>query len=237
MHNTSKKKYMKSVLMMTAVFLLMLQASETRAAILECVRTAKHPDFTRIAFEFQNPAQFKEPVIDGKGKFTVVFPNSTTVLPKQSIYKKTRIQTIRSIELIQKGTLLTASIELPFPYFKLKVFSLSSPDRVVIDAYSITPPTQEIVPDKSLDAKAALKESSPLPSNSNNYHLQIYMLGLLNFLIIIIILLLSINLLKKKSGINSEHQGKISESLKPIDERIAAINAMINKKFEKNDET
>jgi hypothetical protein len=322
------RKYMKSGLVMVAAVLLMLQAAETQAANLKYVRTAKHQDFTRMVFEFQNPAQFKEPVIDGKGKFTVVFPDSTTVLPRQILYKKTQIQPVRSIEFIQKGTLLIAGIKLSFPYFKLKAFSLPGPDRVVIDAYLITPPTQEVVPDESLHAKPSVKESkepepkepkampeespekelaelvtkqptaipekspakesgkpetikpklipikspakesfkeslnnipaSPittqsapgetakqgqikpvesLPSRDKNYDLQIYMLALLNFLTIVIILLLSINLLKKKSGINSEHPGKISESLRRVDERIAAIDAMINREFKKHDES
>jgi len=315
--------------MITAV-VLMLQAAETQAANLKYLRTAKHPDFTRIVFEFQNPAKFKEPVIDGKGKFTVVFPDSTTVLPRQILYNKTQIQPVRSIEFVQKGTLLTAGIKLSFPYFKLKAFSLSGPDRVVIDAYLITLPTQAVVPEESVHAKPSAKESkepetkepiampeessakeltkivtkqptvipikSPekeigdklkikknaasditfkrekesskesvnkvpalpittqstpgktakqeqikpaesLPFTGNNYNLQTYMLALLNFLTIVIILLLGINLLKKKSGINSEHPGKISESLRTADESIAAIDAMINKEFKKHDES
>ncbi|MBW1728666.1 MAG: hypothetical protein JRJ62_14060 [Deltaproteobacteria bacterium] len=137
---------MKSGFVMIAAVLFMLQAAETRAAILKYVRTAKHPDFTRIAFEFQKPAQFKEPVIDGEGKFTVVFPGSTTVLPRQILYNKTRIQTVRSIEFVQKGALLTAGITLSFPYFKLKTFSLSGPDRVVIDAYTITQTPRKNLP-------------------------------------------------------------------------------------------
>jgi hypothetical protein len=384
------KKYIKSGLVMFTAVLLMLQAAETQAANLKFVRTAKHQDFTRIVFEFQNPAQFKEPVIDGKGKFTVVFPDSTTVLPRQILYKKTQIRPVRSIEFIQKGTLLTAGIKLSFPYFKLKAFSLSGPDRVVIDAYLITPPTQEVVPEESLHAKPSVKESkepetiepkampekssekeltelvtkqptvlpekspekessksemtepklipikspekesgkpemtkpklipikspekepgkpemtepklipikSPekeigdtlnikenaasditlnrakessqksvnkvpalpittqsapgktakqeqikpaesLPSTGNNYNLQTYMLALLNFLTIVIILLLSINLLKRKSGIHSEHTGKTSETLRTVDESIAAIDSMLNREFKKHDES
>jgi hypothetical protein len=361
---------MKSDLVMIAAVLLVLQAAETRAAILKYVRTAKHPNFTRIAFEFQKPARFKEPVIDGEGKFTVVFPGSTTVLPQQILYKKTRIRPVRSIEFIQKGAFLTAGITLSFPYFKLKSFSLSGPDRVVIDAYSIPPTTREDVPEESLQAKPSeeklkapeikepkamseksseeeltglitqqptvipekppVKESdkpevtepklipvksqegesgklkttkpkpitikspekeigdtleikktdasditlkrakeisvesvkkvpaSPItiqsvsgktakqeqikpaesrPSMGNNYNLQTYMLALLNFLTIVIILLLSINLIKRKSGIHSEHSGKISESLRTVDESIAAIDTMINRELKKHDES
>lgn len=329
-YNYPMKKYMKSGFVMIAAVLFMLQAAETRAAILKYVRTAKHPDFTRIAFEFQKPAQFKEPVIDGEGKFTVVFPGSTTVLPRQILYNKTRIQTVRSIEFVQKGALLTAGITLSFPYFKLKTFSLSGPDRVVIDAYTITQTPRKNLPEESLHVKPSEEESkapetkepkamseksseeeltgfvtqqptlipekspekeigdtleikktdasditlkrakeisvesvkkvpaSPInaqsvsgktakqeqikpdesrPSMGNNYNLQTYMLALLNFLTIVIILLLSINLIKRKSGIHSEHSRKISESLRTVDESISAIDAMINRELKKHDES
>ena len=319
---------MKSVLtMIAALVLFIFQVGEAQAANLKYVRTAKHHNFTRIVFEFESPARFNDPVIDGEGKFSMVFPDSTTVLPPQILYKKTRIQPVHSIELIQKGTLLTAGIKLTFPYFKLKTFSLPGPDRVVIDAYLITPPPKEVVQEESLHTKPMVKKSkepetkdhnampeespakeltrvvkkepkvipekSPvkqtgdkfeikksatsdiaqdqlkdptkeslnkvpaaliktqnapdepakrrqikpaesLPSTDENYNLQTYMLVLLNFLTIVIVLLLSFNLLKKKSGINSKHVGKISDSLKTVDERIAAIDAMINREFKKH---
>jgi hypothetical protein len=260
---------MKSGLTMIAALLLLFQSGGTLAANLKYVRTAKHQDFTRIVFEFQNAAQFKEPVINGEGKFSVAFYDSTTVLPQRILYKTTQIQPVRSIEFTQKETLLTAVIKLSFSDFKLKAFSLSDPNRVVIDAYKITPPPGEIVPEESLHAKPMAKESmepetkdpKAMPEESpakeltrvvkkepevipekfpatqigENYTLQTYMLVLLNFLTIVIVLLLSFNLLKKKSGINSKHVGKISDSLKTVDERIAAIDAMINREFKKHD--
>ena len=254
---------------MIAAVLLMLQSGGAQAANLKYVRTAKHQDFTRIVFEFQNAAQFKEPVIDGEGKFSVVFPDSTTVLPRQILYKTTQIQPVRSIEFVQKETLLTAGVKLSFPHFKLKAFSLPGPVRVVIDAYLITPPPREVVPEESLHAKPSAKESkepetkapkaipeespakelnkvvkkepkvipekSPVKQTGENYTLQTYMLVLLNFLTIVIVLLLSFNLFKKRSGINAKHIGKLSDSLKTVDERIGAIDAMINREFKKRD--
>jgi len=320
---------MKSGLTIIAALLLMLQSGGAHAANLKYVRTAKHQDFTRIVFEFQNATQFNKPVIYGEGKFSVAFPDSTTVLPRRILYKTTQIQPVHSIEFTQKETFLTAVIKLPFSDFKLKAFSLSDPNRVVIDAYKITPPPGEIVPEESLHAKpmateskepetkdpkavpeespakeltrgvkkepkvipenfpikqtgdkfeikknaasditydqpkdptkeslnkvpAALKkpQSAPdepaaksrqikpaesLPSMDKNYTLQTYMLVLLNFLTVVIVLLLSFNLLKKKSGMNSKHGGKISDSLKTGDEQIAAIDAMINRELKKHD--
>ena len=319
---------MKSGLTMIAALLLMLQSGGAYAANLKYVRTAKHRDFTRVVFEFQNAAQFKDPVINGEGKFSVGFPDSTTVLPRRILYKTTRIQRIRSIEFAQKETLLTAVIQLSFSNFKLKAFSLPDPNRVVIDAYKTTPPPSETAAEESLHAEAVAKKpkepetkdlkampekspakeltpivkkepkvipakssvqqtgdkfeikknaasditddqlkdpakkslnqvpaapiktqdapdepakrkqtkpAEPLPSTHENYTLQTYMLILLNFFTAVIVLLLSFNLLKKKFGIDSKPVDKISDPLKTVDERIAAIDAMINKEFKKHD--
>ena len=312
----NKIERFSKVSMMAAIFLL-LQSGGAHAANLKYVRTAKHQNFTRIVFEFQNATQFKEPVIYGEGKLSVAFPDSTTVLPRRILYKTTQIQPVRSIEFTQKETLLTAVIQLSFSDFKLKAFSLPDPNRVVIDAYKITPPPSEIVTEESLHAEPVAKESKepetknlkampekspakeftrvvrkepmvipekssvkqtadkfeikrnaasditrdqlkdpakkslkqtpdapletpsapeePLPSTHGNYTLQTYMLILLNFLTIVIVLLLCFNLMKKKSGIHSKHDHKISDSLKTDDERIAAIDGMINREFKKHD--
>jgi hypothetical protein len=80
-----------------------------------------------------------------------------------------------------------------------------------------------------------IKSPESLPSMDKNYTLQTYMLVLLNFLTIIIVLLLSFNLWKKKSGINSKPSGKIPDSLNTADERIAAVDAMINNELKKHD--
>ena len=154
-----KQFQMKSGFTIIAALLLMLQSGEIHAANLKYVRTAKHQDFTRIVFEFRNAAQFKEPVIHGEGKFSVAFPDSTTVLPRQIFYRTTQIQPVYSIEFIQKQTLLTAVIKLSFSEFKLKAFSLSDPNRVVIDAYKTIPPPGESMPEASLHSKSMAKKS------------------------------------------------------------------------------
>jgi hypothetical protein len=319
---------MKSGLTMIAALLLMFQSGGVHAANLVYVRTANHRDFTRVVFEFRNAAQFKEPVIEGEGKFSVAFYDSTTVLPQQIIYKTSQIQPVRSVEFAQKETLLTAVITLSYSDFNFKVFSLPDPNRVVIDIYQTTPPPVEMVPEGSLQARPMVMESmktetkdpkavpegsfakeltrvvkkepegmpdkfpekqtvdefeikknaasdiiqdqlrdstkksvnqapaalikpqsapdepaasrqikppESLPSTHENYTLQTYMLVLLNFLTIVIVLLLSVNLFKKKSGINSKPVGKISDTLKTVDERIAAVDAMIHREFKKHD--
>jgi hypothetical protein len=272
---------MKSGLTMITALLLMFQYGGVHAANLKYVRTANHRDFIRVVFEFGNAAQFKEPVIEGEGKFSVAFYDSTTVLPRQIIYKTSQIQPVRSIEFTQKETVLTAVITLSYSDFNFKVFSLPDPNRVVIDVYKTTPLPGEMVPEGSLQAKPMVMESmktetkdpkavpeessgkeltrapaalikpqstpdepetsrqirpsESLPSAHENYTLQTYMLVLLNFLTIVIVLLLSVILFKNKSGINSKPVGKISDTLKTMDERIAAVDAMIHREFKKHD--
>ena len=98
-------------------------------------------------------------------------------------------------------------------------------------------PAARIKPKRISDEPATPKQINPpesLTFTYRNYTLQTYMLVLLNFLTIVIVLLLSVNLLKKKSDIKSKPLCNISDALKTVDERIAAIDTMINKEFKKH---
>ncbi len=114
-----------------------------QAAQLSAARTGEHGAFTRIVFEFKGVVRSKKPIITGRGKFYVVFPGSTQTRPRRLLDKTTR--GIRAVRFIQKKSFLSASITLSFPYFRLKTFYLSNPDRVVIDAYRMASPPEEIV--------------------------------------------------------------------------------------------
>jgi hypothetical protein len=63
----------------------------------------------------------------------VVFPNTTTLLPDQIVYKKT--SKVDEIQLYQRESHLAANITLSIPSFKVKSYSLSNPKRFVIDVY------------------------------------------------------------------------------------------------------
>jgi hypothetical protein len=103
------------------------------AATLYDTRAGDHNNFTRIVFEFENFVQFMEPVIKKDGKLSVVFPNATTLLPDQIVYRET--SKVDEIQLYQRDAHLAANITLSFPDFKIKSYLLSNPERFVIDVY------------------------------------------------------------------------------------------------------
>jgi len=70
-------------------------------------------------------------------------------------------------------------------------------------------------------------------SIDGNYHVQIYLLALLNILTLIFVALLSLNLLRRIPTINSERLSEVLESLETPDERVATIDALIKKELEK----
>jgi hypothetical protein len=116
-----------------------------QAADLKNIRAGEHGSFTRVVFEFEGMVRSTEPTIIGKGIFNVIFFDMTTALPRQILNKTTK--GIQYVELIQEKSRLTANIKLSFPDFKLKTFSLSNPDRFIIDAYRMSslPKTSELV--------------------------------------------------------------------------------------------
>lgn len=120
-------------------------------SILSSVRTGEHEKFTRIVFEFQNAVQFKDPKIKDKGKFSILFLNSSTDLPPLTVYWTDSFQKVQSVEFFKDKSNLTANVTLTFPYFMLKAFSLSDPDRVVLDAYSLSASSKNSIPNTSLN--------------------------------------------------------------------------------------
>ena len=122
-----------------------------QAASLNYVRAGEHGSFTRVVFEFQGTVRSTAPTITGRGKFHVIFFDMTTALSRQTLNKTTK--GIQSVELIPEESRLTANITLSFPYFKLKTFSLSNPDRFIIDAYRMSSPPKTRELEESLPAE------------------------------------------------------------------------------------
>lgn len=278
-----------------------------QAAQLKVARTGEHGAFTRIVFEFKGVVRSKKPIITGRGKFYVVFPGSTQARPRRLLDKTTR--GIRAVRFIQKKSFLSASITLSFPYFRLKTFYLSNPDRVVIDAYRMTSPPEEIVPKESPHAEpiasvligpakkkqatlkiksskavqknnfkhqpkdsqrsptdttgqpnaktsvkspkqteSSIKVSETLGQNkgkvsvnkdestlffTKNYNVYTYVLLFLNIFTVIVVALLAFNLLKRRSGSDSEHLGEMLNFLKTTDDRVLTLDNMIKRELKK----
>jgi hypothetical protein len=124
-----------------------------QAADLRDVRTGKHEKFTRVVFEFQDNVLFENPTIKGKGKFSLVFFDSSTSLPHLTLFKTGPIQLVHSIEFVKQKSNLAANVQLSFPYFILKAFSLSDPNRVVVDAYQVFSANEEFEQKESSSEK------------------------------------------------------------------------------------
>ena len=130
---------MKSALTLILVVILwLLPLGWAQAASLKYIRAGEHGSFTRVVFEIQGMVRSMAPTITGKGKFSVIFFDITTALPRQILNKTTK--GIQSVELIQEESRLKINITLSFPYFKLKTFSLLDPNRFIIDAYRMSSP-------------------------------------------------------------------------------------------------
>ena len=111
------------------------------AAELVATRSGEHGRFTRVVFEFKDAVKYREPRTIGNGHFYWVFLDSFPASARKLSHRASK--GVRSIKLIQKGTDLRADVVLSFPYFRLKTFFLSNPDRVVLDAYPVSSPPEE----------------------------------------------------------------------------------------------
>jgi hypothetical protein len=135
--------------------LFLFQIGVAEAAQLRYIRIGEHKAFSRIVFEFRGKAVFREPVVKGKGKVSVLFIDTTTTLPRQILSETTK--RVDTIEFVEEGSHLAALIEFPFPYFEVKPFALSSPERVVLDVYQLKEPPEGVVFEESIRQKPAVE--------------------------------------------------------------------------------
>ena len=147
-------------MLISAVVFTLSQLGWVQAADLKNVRTGKHDKFSRVVFEFQDNVLFESPEIIEKGKFSVVFLDSSTTLPRLTLLKTGPIQLVHSIELIQRKSNLIANVQLSFPYFILKSFPLSNPNRIVVDAYPVSSPPEKTEQMESLPERPLVETST-----------------------------------------------------------------------------
>lgn len=153
------KREIKVILVFVGLVILLLpRVGSADAAELRYIRIGEHKTFTRIVFEFRGSAVFKEPVIKGRGRFSVVFVDTKTALPKQILSETTK--RVDAIEFVQQGSQLAANIVLSFPYFKVKAFTLPNPDRVVLDVNRLSSPPDGVVFEESLSREPPAKALS-----------------------------------------------------------------------------
>jgi polysaccharide export outer membrane protein len=164
------EKRMKTKLKLILFLILLLPIQVwAETSHLKSVRTGEHANFTRIVFEFQNAVQFKGPEVIGKGKFSVLFFDSSTDLPPLKESETDSVQKVRSIEFIKNNSNFAANVTLSFPDFELKAFSLSNPDCIVVDAYPVSDSSKGFVQNTFLknDASFEVSEKSEKKEDVN----------------------------------------------------------------------
>jgi hypothetical protein len=142
------------------ILFLWINSGLAGAATLFDTRAGDHNNFTRIVFEFKNFVQFIQPVIKKDGKLSVVFPNTTTLLPDEIVYRET--SKVDEIQLYQRDSHLAVNIALSVPNFEIKSYLLSNPERFVIDVYwmQTTPIEKPLPPKIAFLEKAAVFEKT-----------------------------------------------------------------------------
>jgi len=111
-----------------AFFVLTLSAN---GAELRYIRIGEHNDYTRLVFEFNTRPTYEEPVLNGEKEISVLFSNTSTVLPEKIPGETT--ERIEYLQFQKQDENLTAQIHLAFPLPKLTTLRLSDPPRLVLD--------------------------------------------------------------------------------------------------------
>jgi hypothetical protein len=128
--------------------LFLCSASSAKGAQLKYIRIGEHEGFTRIVFELRGSAAFEKPQVRGKGELSLVLLDTTTTLPPKISIETTK--RVEAIEFVQQDAHLATHVTFPFPYFRLKPFTLSNPERVVLDIYRTDTPPEDAAVVKSV---------------------------------------------------------------------------------------
>ena len=143
MMTLGKIEYLVMVSLVSSVLFLSASGS-AKGAQLKYIRIGEHEGFTRIVFELRGAAAFEKPQVKGKGKLSVVLLDTTTSLPRKISIETTK--RVDAIEFVQEDAHLATHVTFPFPYFRLKLLTLSNPERLVLDIYRMnTPPEDPVV--------------------------------------------------------------------------------------------
>jgi len=115
------------------LILLTFLGRPATASVLQEIRTGKYSDFTRLVFQFEAPVRFQVQDDERAGKFTITFMNTTSVLPENRLREFSA--PIESVDIKRSGQHLVAAVALSFSRYGLKSFTLTGPDRIVLDLY------------------------------------------------------------------------------------------------------
>jgi hypothetical protein len=129
---------------------------------LKYIRIGEHKDFTRIVFEFSGAVSFRQPELKGEGTAAILFEKTQTTLPQKIVSETAKW--VDTISFSRNQSDLVATITFSFPYFEVNTFSLSDPERVVIDVKKTSTPPKGTILEEPLEKKGpALEEKVTEP--------------------------------------------------------------------------
>jgi hypothetical protein len=155
---------MKSWITLIAAFIFYCpQYGWAKTDYLKSVRAGEHDAFTRLVFEVEGPVRFETRTMKGSRKFSVLLYHTTSDQGSRKLSKLS--QHVKSVELVAQTPHLEADIILSIPYFDLRAYALKSPDRVVVDAYRLSPRYSEVEQNQSLDTRTSAWVVDEPPGN------------------------------------------------------------------------
>ena len=131
----------------TVIVILWCTVTSSDAAVLQDVRIGEHDDFTRVVFEFDDMTRYSKPVLKDNDTLSVVFFESRAPAVLSHPRLKERTRRLDALEFDSRGSNLTMTVTVSARYFKVKMFSLFGPFRVVFDVYRLgaPPPNGDVV--------------------------------------------------------------------------------------------
>jgi hypothetical protein len=139
---------------MPALLAVALTGAPLSGGTLTGVRLGMHPDHTRVVFDCRGPVRAGEPFVDSRGLILVPFPGAEVDLGQAA--QPVRGFAVTAVELIEWPSMPVARIQVGSRLRHVRIFRLSSPDRVVLDLF-----TEE-------DLNPEVRPSSPLASAADS---------------------------------------------------------------------
>jgi stringent starvation protein B len=148
--------------------LITTAAGPAGAAKLSAGRIGRHSSYSRIVFEFEEPAQYRIQEQKDIGRLAVVFFDSFGDVPQSLATENSRC--IQAAVIAKQDEDLVADISLFSPRYRLKPFTLQNPFRMVLDIFCSEETDSTPLPPESNKA-APVNASSvqpPLPAPSES---------------------------------------------------------------------
>lgn len=130
----------------------------TGASELKDIRIGEYDEFTRVVFEFSENVAPRDFDDGSSGRLTVAFPGTQPRLIRK--IPTERSPRIDDTQLWQTGKVLYAILVFPFDRYRYDFFTLSEPDRIVIDIFPLN--------DAAYLDRAASKNRQGQPSSQLN---------------------------------------------------------------------